>query len=220
MNKLIAFLLCSLLPTMAWAQVTANTTQRPLCGNRVIEGREQCDDGNFNSDDGCSSICIIESPKDPLIGAAVSVAGMLFAPVVGGSIGYLYSGDRARFRRAAGIQVLAGIIKITGTVLIFVDLSQDAADFANDDTSDFGFSPLGLTLVGVGGVTSIVVDISSIIGSVDSVNQHNQNIMQYQGGKPTISTKPRSLEGLALAPTPLLAPSGVLVPGAALSFRW
>jgi cysteine-rich repeat protein len=114
----------------------------------VIEGREQCDDGNFNSDDGCSSICMVEPPKDPLIGAAVSVAGMLFVPVVGGSIGYLYSGDRARFRRAAGIQALASVIKITGTVLIFVDLSQDAADLANDDTSDFGFSPLGLTLIG------------------------------------------------------------------------
>ena len=33
----------------------------PLCGNTIIEGTEQCDDGNIINGDGCSSICQVES---------------------------------------------------------------------------------------------------------------------------------------------------------------
>jgi len=31
-----------------------------MCGNNTIEAPEQCDDGNTNSDDGCSSTCTLE----------------------------------------------------------------------------------------------------------------------------------------------------------------
>jgi cysteine-rich repeat protein len=31
-----------------------------ICGNGIIEGTEQCDDGNTNNEDGCSSICQVE----------------------------------------------------------------------------------------------------------------------------------------------------------------
>ena len=29
----------------------------PICGNNIVEGSETCDDGNTNSNDGCSSSC-------------------------------------------------------------------------------------------------------------------------------------------------------------------
>ena len=33
-----------------------------VCGNGVIEGSEECDDGNTQDGDGCSSTCKIEEP--------------------------------------------------------------------------------------------------------------------------------------------------------------
>lgn len=35
----------------------------PVCGNGRLEGTEQCDDGNRNSGDGCSSRCLSESSR-------------------------------------------------------------------------------------------------------------------------------------------------------------
>lgn len=35
------------------------------CGNRVIEGPEECDDGNTRSDDGCSTYCKLETLGSP-----------------------------------------------------------------------------------------------------------------------------------------------------------
>ncbi len=42
---------------------TCNATGQceSLCGNSVIDEGEECDDGNTNNGDGCSSICLIES---------------------------------------------------------------------------------------------------------------------------------------------------------------
>lgn len=39
----------------------------PVCGNNVIEGDEECDDGNILDDDGCSSQCIVEYCGDQII---------------------------------------------------------------------------------------------------------------------------------------------------------
>ncbi|MFC5578225.1 Calx-beta domain-containing protein [Lysobacter niabensis] len=36
------------------------------CGNGTVEGLEQCDDGNLNSGDGCSSVCRIDTPTTSL----------------------------------------------------------------------------------------------------------------------------------------------------------
>ncbi len=36
----------------------------PSCGNGVMEGNEQCDDGNLVNGDGCSSTCQTESPSE------------------------------------------------------------------------------------------------------------------------------------------------------------
>lgn len=35
--------------------------QPPICGNNFIESGEQCDDGNTNNGDGCSSVCVTET---------------------------------------------------------------------------------------------------------------------------------------------------------------
>ena len=32
-----------------------------VCGDGVVTGPEQCDDGNTDNDDGCSDVCMIES---------------------------------------------------------------------------------------------------------------------------------------------------------------
>ena len=48
-----------ILPPDASADVPQST-----CGNGVLDGTEQCDDGNADSGDGCSKICQIESNYD------------------------------------------------------------------------------------------------------------------------------------------------------------
>ena len=45
-----------------------------ICGNGLLEGTEQCDDGNLLSGDGCSAICEIEVPVS-ICGNAVIEAG-------------------------------------------------------------------------------------------------------------------------------------------------
>lgn len=39
----------------------ASRTSDPVCGNRIVESGEQCDDGNTLDEDGCSSICQFEA---------------------------------------------------------------------------------------------------------------------------------------------------------------
>jgi cysteine-rich repeat protein len=57
--KILLWLLC-LLPSLALGQ--APTTQPLLsCGDALLTPDEQCDDGNTNNGDGCSSSCTIES---------------------------------------------------------------------------------------------------------------------------------------------------------------
>jgi cysteine-rich repeat protein len=37
----------------------------PICGDGVVEGYEECDDGNLASGDGCSDVCLLEAPPTP-----------------------------------------------------------------------------------------------------------------------------------------------------------
>ena len=46
-------------------------TLSSFCGNDILEPGEECDDGNVVSGDGCSSICLIESPQEPVCGNGV-----------------------------------------------------------------------------------------------------------------------------------------------------
>ena len=39
------------------------------CGNGVVEGEEQCDDGNTDAGDGCSSVCKV--PLSPVLPACL-----------------------------------------------------------------------------------------------------------------------------------------------------
>lgn len=41
----------------------APTPPSSVCGNGVVEGSEQCDDGNTMSEDGCNAMCQSENPK-------------------------------------------------------------------------------------------------------------------------------------------------------------
>src|SRR5215212_9724699 len=41
----------------------------PLCGNRVVEGSEGCDDGNTAPGDGCSATCGVEGAPQRLTAA-------------------------------------------------------------------------------------------------------------------------------------------------------
>jgi len=41
--------------------VVTHAAPEPECGDSVIEGDEECDDGDVSSGDGCSSLCVIES---------------------------------------------------------------------------------------------------------------------------------------------------------------
>jgi cysteine-rich repeat protein len=51
---------------------TCESIAQPVCGNEIIENGEQCDDGNADNGDGCSSICEIEEeisePQEPVCG--------------------------------------------------------------------------------------------------------------------------------------------------------
>jgi len=40
---------------------TPSSAAEAICGNAILEGSEQCDDGNTTSDDGCSNMCISEA---------------------------------------------------------------------------------------------------------------------------------------------------------------
>ncbi len=44
---------------------SATPTQTPFCGNGVVEGGEQCDDGNNVSGDCCSATCVLEPNGAP-----------------------------------------------------------------------------------------------------------------------------------------------------------
>lgn len=39
---------------------SVSVDSHPYCGNFMLEGSEECDDGNLTNGDGCSSICLIE----------------------------------------------------------------------------------------------------------------------------------------------------------------
>mgnify|MGYP006273011213 CR=1 FL=1 len=54
-------------------ELCAKTTIGPVCGNGIIEGDEECDDGNTEDGDGCSGLCTIEST--PVCGNGILETG-------------------------------------------------------------------------------------------------------------------------------------------------
>lgn len=58
---------------------------RPFCGNAIVDQNqgEQCDDGNLNNGDGCSSLCLIEAPPVPLPGPGeIVINEIMYDPAV------------------------------------------------------------------------------------------------------------------------------------------
>ncbi len=55
------FLLAALLTLAACSNAGSGDDAPPACGNGVVEGSEQCDDGNLVNGDGCSGSCMNES---------------------------------------------------------------------------------------------------------------------------------------------------------------
>lgn len=54
---------------------TADAGSHAVCGNRIQEAEEQCDDGNTRDGDGCSSECLKEIAVDPEVLMAHLKAG-------------------------------------------------------------------------------------------------------------------------------------------------
>ncbi len=42
-------------------EIIASESEEEICGNRMIEGLEECDDGNILANDGCDSVCRLEA---------------------------------------------------------------------------------------------------------------------------------------------------------------
>lgn len=55
------------------------TPRGPVCGNGVAEALEECDDGNTDDGDGCSSSCDLERGGDPCAGVASSATSQIRA---------------------------------------------------------------------------------------------------------------------------------------------
>jgi cysteine-rich repeat protein len=46
------------------AACTSSSNNQPACGDGIVDSGEQCDDGNTNNGDGCSSTCQTEGPPN------------------------------------------------------------------------------------------------------------------------------------------------------------
>src|SRR5687768_12314971 len=44
-------------PDVSFPDVVIPDLPPPVCGNRLLEGTEVCDDGNLTAGDGCSAMC-------------------------------------------------------------------------------------------------------------------------------------------------------------------
>lgn len=172
------------------------------CGNQIVEGNEQCDDGNLNGDDGCTNYCYISSPKDPLLGAAVALGGALFVPVVGGSVGYLYAGEREKFKKMALLRAASGAVFVVG-VLGFQASVLVGFNGGNADV----LAPVAVGLLVAGLIGREVVDISCIIGSHAAIERYNERIYLYQEAKPQKTTHRLQLDLKDLSLTPVLIPT-------------
>ena len=60
MKKKLILLLAILFVFSITSRSKADEPTTPVCGNQVTEAGETCDDGNTESDDGCSSVCQLE----------------------------------------------------------------------------------------------------------------------------------------------------------------
>jgi|GEM_PF-3480663 len=71
------------LPEPDYATIQCFRGQRrpvAVCGNKTVDVGEQCDDGNVSNNDGCSSACSSEPPRDLALRLGSSSAPIVQAP--------------------------------------------------------------------------------------------------------------------------------------------
>ena len=73
------YLVAATLIAAGMGRAPAAAQAPPVCGNRIIEPPETCDDGNTVSGDGCSATCQIEN-RPPVCDAATPSVAQLWPP--------------------------------------------------------------------------------------------------------------------------------------------
>jgi len=74
LTSLLTYSAALLLFTAPWVTSVLAATSDEVCGNSILDGGEQCDDGNSDAGDGCSASCQVEEdwsctlPQPPVAG--------------------------------------------------------------------------------------------------------------------------------------------------------
>jgi chitinase len=152
------------------------------CGNAVLESLEQCDDGNLNSGDGCSSTCMVDTPVATLsIGNAsitegnsgtkvmtftVQLSQMSASPVtynIATQNSTAAAGSDYVARSLVGETIPAGQVSRTFAVTINGDLVKEP-----DETFVVNLSnAAGAAIADAQGVGTITNDDSSLLSVAD-----------------------------------------------------
>lgn len=102
-----------------------------ICGNGTIEGPEQCDDGDTNSNDGCSAACQWET-AGTITGAGATINGAL---TPAGNIDWYQVTVPAGYALRAEVNApTAGLCTNTDTVLRLWAANRTTAIYSDDDS--------------------------------------------------------------------------------------
>src|SRR3989338_7393573 len=102
----------------------------PVCGNGVVEGTEQCDDGNTNNSDSCNTSCqiVTASPLNGVCGFANNscTAGTL-SDIADSSTSYLWSCTGSNGGTTASCSLLKPVLPVCGNGI------KDGTEECDDD---------------------------------------------------------------------------------------
>lgn len=73
------------------------------CGNGIVEGEEQCDDGNLAGGDGCSAVCKVSIPARASLVGAPGILSTLQCP---GAFVYWQAAEISQRSLSGGVGVL------------------------------------------------------------------------------------------------------------------
>jgi cysteine-rich repeat protein len=119
---------------------------RPIaCGDGYVDAGEECDDGNFNDDDGCDLECNFQSSEDNPNGS-LNQADPYQPPAYYGSVSSENDRDTVSIDVPAGYMLVAQTSDLGDGACsqlqmdTFLELFDDAGDLvADDDDSGIGF---------------------------------------------------------------------------------
>lgn len=74
-----------------FGEIASDSIEVTNCGNDIIDAGEACDDGNLNSDDGCSDTCTVETRTVDL--SAASADRTIFGSTFNKNLGNVAAGD-------------------------------------------------------------------------------------------------------------------------------